>query len=71
MVLRRAEYRRGKILERLQTKSKPTSARELAKDLGFGFSARDVGRQLAILNAEGRVKKTCVTYDGVLWEVAK
>ena len=70
-MLRRAEYRREKILEHLQTKSKPTSARELAKELGFGFSSRDVGRQLAILEAEGRAKKAFVTYDGALWEVAE
>lgn len=70
-MLRRAEYRRAKILKQLQTKTNPVSARELAKELGFGFSSRDVGRQLAILDAEGKAKKAAVTYDGTLWEVAE
>ena len=70
-MFKRSEYRRRKILALLETKSKPVSARELAKELGFGFSPRDVGRQLSILYGEGKVRKTIVCTYGGLWEVVR
>ena len=70
-MLKRTEYRKSRILELLQTKNRPTSARDLAKELGFGFSARDVGRHLAILQADGKVRKALVTCDGYLWEATE